>query len=451
MNRLFFAATAFLLLLSSAVAPAQSEFPDDRVDVDFNLFPSNEYVNETGGRSIVIRRKPKGVRRCDTPDDCPPAAIVNVDNGNMNIKGKANVQSLYVGGKPIISDTGIWLGSNENLRGPQGVQGPKGDHGTGCTVEDGYIICGSYKISVESFRGPQGDAGEQGVQGPTGPRGPQGAQGPKGDTGNTGASGPQGPKGDTGEGCKIADGNLVCGVSKITVESLKGPQGPEGARGFKGDKGDSGAGCKVDGGKIICGEFQIALETLVGPKGDAGAKGDTGAQGAKGDKGATGDKGVPGDRGPQGERGLTGAQGPQGEKGDTGSQGPQGAKGETGNQGHKGDTGATGAAGATGATGPRGPAGFQKCEVIQSSSPTGGETRSIVADCNQTGAPSVVTGGACWAGSPSKLPVWQAVPAINPMINPNTGKPLINRWTCLFTGSTGVDTSINATAICCGQ
>jgi hypothetical protein len=350
-------------------AYAQSEFPDDRIDVDFNLFPSNEFVNETGGRSIVIRRKPKGVRRCDTPDDCPPAIVLNVDSGNTSIKGKTNVQSLYVGGKPIISDNGIWLGSNENLRGPQGVQGPKGDQGTGCKVADDYIVCGDYKISLESLRGPKGDTGDQGAQGPAGSRGPQGIQGPKGDIGNTGPSGPQGVKGDTGDGCRIADGNLVCGATQITIESLRGPQGFSGAKGPKGDKGDPGAGCKIDGGKILCGEYQIALETLRGPKGDKGdqgiqgiqgvqgSKGDKGDQGTQGAKGEKGDQGIPGIQGSKGDKGDTGVPGPQGPKGEKGDQGIQGVQGSSGGKGDKGDQGIQGIQGLKGDAGATGPSG----------------------------------------------------------------------------------------------
>lgn len=53
-----------------------------------------------------------------------------------------------------------------NIKGPQGIQGPKGDRG---------------------IQGPQGPAGPQGEKGDTG------AQGPKGDKGTTGAQGPAGP------------------------------------------------------------------------------------------------------------------------------------------------------------------------------------------------------------------------------------------------------------------
>ena len=53
-----------------------------------------------------------------------------------------------------------------NIKGPQGIQGPKGERG---------------------IQGPQGPAGPQGEKGDTG------AQGPKGDKGATGVQGPVGP------------------------------------------------------------------------------------------------------------------------------------------------------------------------------------------------------------------------------------------------------------------
>ena len=61
--------------------------------------------------------------------------------------------------------------SGQNIRGPEGPQGPKGDTGE---------------------QGPQGETGPQGPAGADGAKGDTGPQGPKGDTG------PQGPKGDTG-------------------------------------------------------------------------------------------------------------------------------------------------------------------------------------------------------------------------------------------------------------
>lgn len=78
----------------------------------------------------------------------------------------------------------------EGLRGPQGIQGPKGDQG------------------IQGIQGPKGDTG---AQGPKGDTGATGAAGPKGDTGPEGPRGPQGPQG------------------------IPGPQGPQGPKGDKGD------------------------------------------------------------------------------------------------------------------------------------------------------------------------------------------------------------------------
>ena len=58
----------------------------------------------------------------------------------------------------------------EGLRGPQGIQGPKGD--TGAQGKQG-------------IQGPKGDTGPQGPQGKQGIQGPQGPQGPKGADGLT--------------------------------------------------------------------------------------------------------------------------------------------------------------------------------------------------------------------------------------------------------------------------
>lgn len=66
------------------------------------------------------------------------------------------------------------------LRGPQGIQGPKGDQG------------------VQGLKGEKGDQGIQGIQGVKGDTGATGAQGPQGIKGDVGATGPQGPQGKDG-------------------------------------------------------------------------------------------------------------------------------------------------------------------------------------------------------------------------------------------------------------
>jgi hypothetical protein len=279
-------AIALFCLISPSILMAADEFPDKRLPVDENIWTSNEFVNATRGRDIVIRRLPAANSPCNNPDKCPPAVIIDTEKGNMNVKGKLNADALYIGGQPIINQKGEWQGSTENLQGPQGVQGPKGDTGNGCTITQDSIICGESIVTLETLRGPKGDRGLQGIQGPQGIRGPEGVQGPQGDTGPTGPQGLQGAKGDKGESCKIENGFIDCGGYKKATEELRGP------RGFQGEKGD---------------------------------KGDTGLKGDKGDSGAKGDKGETGDTGKKGDTGVTGPQGPKGDKGDQGQQGPKGS------------------------------------------------------------------------------------------------------------------------------
>lgn len=112
--------------------------------------------------------------------------------------------------KPTVSSVGdiSWARSSsttppasQNIKGPQGVAGPKGSDGA---------------------TGPAGPAGPQGATGPQGPKGadgavgPQGPEGPAGPQGDTGAVGPQGPKGSDG---------------------ATGPQGPAGPAGPQGATG----------------------------------------------------------------------------------------------------------------------------------------------------------------------------------------------------------------------
>ncbi|HYX39747.1 MAG TPA: hypothetical protein VE954_42170 [Oligoflexus sp.] len=276
-------AIALFCLISPSIIMAAEEFPDKRLPVDENIWTSNEFVNATRGRDIVIRRLPAANSPCNNPDKCPPAVIIDTEKGNMNVKGKLNADALYIGGQPIINQRGEWQGSTENLQGPQGVQGPKGDQGDSCTITSDSIICGESVVTLETLRGPKGDRGPQGIQGPQGIRGPEGIQGPQGDVGPMGPQGLVGAKGDKGESCKIENGFIDCGGFKKALDDLKGP------RGFQGDKGD---------------------------KGDTGIKGDTGSPGPKGDKG---DKGSIGPAGPQGLTGATGERGPVGPQGPKGT------------------------------------------------------------------------------------------------------------------------------------
>ncbi|RZA13325.1 MAG: collagen-like protein, partial [Proteobacteria bacterium] len=219
------------------------------------------------GRDIVIRRLPKNSSACTNPDNCPPVIVIDSETGNTNIKGKLNTDSLYIGGLPIINQQGEWIGSTENLRGPQGFQGPKGETGEGCKPQGNFIACGDEElISFDAIRGPKGDRGVQGIQGPQGPRGAEGPEGPQGERGGIGPQGTPGPKGSPGTGCKTEGGFIDCDGFKTPLESLRGPRGPQGdkgdqgvsgAKGDKGDRGAAGESC-VEGSSI----FPACLDSI---------------------------------------------------------------------------------------------------------------------------------------------------------------------------------------------
>lgn len=292
-----------------------------------------------------------------------------------------------------LSDNTTWT-LRGNIRGPQGIQGPKGD--TGAQGSQG----------PQGIQGPTGNTGSQGPPGNTGPQGPQGnpgadstvpgpqgPQGPKGDTGAQGIQGIQGPKGDKGDtgatgstGAQGPQGNP--GVQG--PQGIQGPQGPQGPTGqaeaWYSGTSNPAAGTGVVGdwylnttsGDVFekTGSSTWTLQgNIRGPQGIQGIQGptgSTGSQGPQGNPGPTGQAeawfsgtgipsgavGVVGDwyldtasgdvyektasstwtsrgniKGPQGNVGSTGAQGP---KGDTGSQGP---KGDTGSQGPPGTPG----------------------------------------------------------------------------------------------------------------
>ena len=126
------------------------------------------------------------------------------------------------------------------MKGPQGIQGPKGD--AGLRGETGN-------------QGPKGDKGEPGLQGIQGDKGEKGdtpkkgidyfdgakgEQGPKGDKGDTGEQGEQGPKGDKGDVGVVdytglatttyVDTNLALKADKTYVDNKVKTDVPSGAK-----------------------------------------------------------------------------------------------------------------------------------------------------------------------------------------------------------------------------
>jgi len=112
---------------------------------------------------------------------------------------------LTVGSTAVIDGTGVWVGSQTNIKGPQGPQGFTGPQGATGPV------------------GPQGSQGSQGLAGPqgaTGPQGTQGPQGPQGPTGPTGFTGPQGSTGPQGAaGPQGSAGGTVTQVNSLGVNT----------------------------------------------------------------------------------------------------------------------------------------------------------------------------------------------------------------------------------------
>lgn len=246
-------------------------------------------------------------------------ALLNIVKGGIKISGVyASLQELQAahpsgntGDAYMVGmDLYTWVNNKwtnlGNLQGPQGLQGPKGDDGTGLSIKGRYnnleelqsshptgVNGDAYMVGINLYvwidgmwtdcgniQGPQGERGLQGLKGDTGPQGPRGLQGKQGI---------QGPIGKTGE---------------------RGPQGPIGAVGPQGEKGDTGP---------------RGLQGEQGPRGPQGLKGDTGAVGPQGPQGLTGPAG------PRGPQGLQGAAGPKGDKGDVGPRGPQGPAADLGN------------------------------------------------------------------------------------------------------------------------
>lgn len=146
----------------------------------------------------------------------------------------------------------------EELRGPQGIQGPQGE--TGLAGPQGARGPAGEQGPV----GPQGEQGPKGDKGDTGPQGPQGIQGEQGPIGPAGQDGAQGPKGDTGP---------------------QGKTGPQGPRGYSISASRDNANKRVniyqnqDGGSIL---QAYIYDGEQGQKGDKGDQGEIGPQGPAG-------------------------------------------------------------------------------------------------------------------------------------------------------------------------
>jgi hypothetical protein len=108
-----------------------------------------------GGAQLVPRIKMNSV----------PFALIAAD---LEPTVDLTINSLAIGGQPVINDQGRWVGDPTGLVGPQGPQGAVG---------------------------PQGARGVQGPQGPVGAIGPQGVAGVAGVAGAAGNDGAQGVQG----------------------------------------------------------------------------------------------------------------------------------------------------------------------------------------------------------------------------------------------------------------
>lgn len=289
------------------------------VDIDGDAFV-NEVPFEAGksfriaddGKSIVLTEDPARVlptvqnlataaetsaKQARFDAEKADSSVRKAERATQNAQDYADIARDYSKNVnvfiPSVSPDGVLEWTNKaglanpatvNIKGPQGVQGEKGDPGTGIKIKGKYdslsalqaahpkadegdaymagtnlyvwngstwLDCGN----IKGDKGEKGDTGLQGVQGEKGERGPQGATGPqgakgdKGDKGDTGPQGPQGVKGDrglqgpAGNAATITIGNVTTsapgtaasvtnrGTSSAVVLDFVLPKGKDGADG----------------------------------------------------------------------------------------------------------------------------------------------------------------------------------------------------------------------------
>lgn len=295
------------------------------VDIDGDAFV-NEVPFEAGksfriaddGKSIVLTEDP--ARVLPTVQNLATAAETSAKQARFNAESAANhvraaeresqnAQEYAKKAKDISENVNVFIPAVDadgtltwtnkaglanpaavNIKGPQGVQGEKGDPGTGIKIKGKYDSLSALQAAHPTAN--EGDAYMAGVNlyvwngsawidyG--------NVQGPKGDKGDTGSKGDaftyadftqeqlaslKGPKGDKGDtGAKGAAG-------------AQGPQGPQGVQGLQGLQGPAGNAATITIGSVTTsapgtsanvtnsGTSSAAVLDFVLPKGKDGADG----------------------------------------------------------------------------------------------------------------------------------------------------------------------------------